>query len=319
MEKKRELEIISHSNMPYLEIFLVEITSRNPHGHADLEIGRIMEGSVALFIEKEQHILLKGDIYIINRYQVHSFVSRSQTPLILAFQIHSHLYRDINQKLTFLRFDNIVKNREMYEKVSVVMLECAKLYFKNEPFCGVECTSLVLHLLSLLLSEHPYTIDEREYKSARANTQRINRITDYIAEHFREKILLEDIAALEGITTYHASHFIKKAFGIPFQEYLNTVRFDHALQLLLHTDLRLLDICLESGFSSSRYLNKMAEKNFGCSAAKLRKNPQLLSLSPARLPASNVELRYSFEKSAHYFQGLKEPSQPFASYYNGFG
>ena len=287
----------------------LEMTARNPHGHADLEIGMIMDGSVMLFLENKQHTLLKGDIYIINCYQIHSFVSCSRSPLILAFQIHSGLYRSINRRLTFVRFDNVVKDGPLHEEMSAVMTECAGLYFENTDFCGVECSSLVLHLLSLLLSRHPYVIaDEREHKTALANTQRINRITDYIAAHFNEKISLEDIAALEGITTYHASHFIKKTFGISFQEYLNTVRFEHAMQLLLQTDLSLLDICLESGFSSSRYLNKMTEKNFGCSARELRKGPQCRTFSPVQLPASDIQIRYSFEKSARYFAELQQSS-----------
>ena len=276
--------------------------TRNPHGHEDLEIGMVMDGSVMLLLENEQHTLSKGDIYLINRYQIHSFVSCSQSPLILAFQINSQLYGNISRKLTFLRFDNVIKDNNLHRKISAVMTQCAGLYFNNDDFCGVECTSLVLHMLALLLGGHPYVIvDEREHKTDLINTQRINRITDYVAAHFNEKITLEDIAALEGITTYHASHFIKKTFGISFQEYLNTVRFEHAAQLLLQTDLNLLDICLESGFSSSRYLNKMTEKHFGCSAREFRKNPKGRILSPVQLPVSDIQVRYSFEKSARYF------------------
>ena len=86
----------------------------------------------------------------------------------------------------------------------------------------------------------------------------------YIIEHHQEHISLDDIAALETITPCHASHFIKNMLGISFQEYLNNVRFDHALQLIHQTDLKILDICLESGLSSSYYLNQMFKKTFNC-------------------------------------------------------
>lgn len=85
-------------------------------------------------------------------------------------------------------------------------------------------------------------------------------ITEYIAEHHQEQISLEEIAEMEQITKYHVSHFIRKMLGISFQEYLNNIRFDHALRLLSQTDLNLLDICMESGFSSSRYLNQIKRR-----------------------------------------------------------
>ena len=91
------------------------------------------------------------------------------------------------------------------------------------------------------------------------------------AEHSSEKISLQDIADLEHITTYHASHFITKILGISFQDYLNNVRFEHALELIQNSDLSILDICMETGFSSSRYLNKLFEEKMGCTAREYLK------------------------------------------------
>ena len=73
MGTQKELEIVRHTTMNNLEIFLVEMTERSPHGHDDLEIGLLLEGSMTLFLEQETYELKKGDIYLINRYQVHSF------------------------------------------------------------------------------------------------------------------------------------------------------------------------------------------------------------------------------------------------------
>ena len=75
MERQREFEIVQHTRMNLLEIFLVEMTSRGPHGHDDLEIGLILEGSLTLFIDQERHDLRTGDLYVINRNQVHSFLN----------------------------------------------------------------------------------------------------------------------------------------------------------------------------------------------------------------------------------------------------
>lgn len=306
MGTQRELEIVRHTTMNNLEIFLVEMTERSPHGHDDLEIGLLLKGSLTLFLEQDTCELKQGDIYLINRYQVHSFLNAGEQNLILAFQIPTDFYRRLNQRLTYLRFEsNVIHSGHLHAHLSDLLLSCARLYFGSEEFRELECSSLLLHALYMLLENCPHTVtSEREYHIAQNDSLRINRIAEYIAEHHQEQISLEEIAEQEQITVCHASHFIRKMLGISFQEYLNNTRFDHALRLLSQTDLSLLDICMESGFSSSRYLNRMFEKNFGCSAKEYRKGKQdknTQNMKEQALPVSNIQKRHSFEGSALLF------------------
>ena len=150
-----------------------------------------------------------------------------------------------------------------------------------------------------LLTITNYTIaSEKESATAKNNSKRLNRITDYISEHYMEHIALQDIAGLENITTYHASHFITQMLGISFQEYLNNIRFEHAFQLISKSDLPILDVCLETGFSSSRYLNQMFMRNLGCSVKEYRKKLEKPRPVGAALPTDNIQNRYSFEQAA---------------------
>ena len=125
---------------------------------------------------------------------------------------------------------------------------------------------------------------------------------DYIAEHYSEHIALDDIAALEHVSACHISHFIKNMLGISFQDYLNQVRFEQALRLADTSDLSILDICLETGFSSSRYLNQMFLKNLGCTVKEYKKMPEKPPFILAALPTDSVQKRYSFEQSAFLFR-----------------
>ena len=61
------MEIVHHTTMNHLEIFVVEMTSRGPHGHDDFELGMILDGTMTLFLEQEQHHLNTVDIYFIKR------------------------------------------------------------------------------------------------------------------------------------------------------------------------------------------------------------------------------------------------------------
>lgn len=313
MGTEKELEIVRHTTMNYLEIFLVEMTARAPHGHDDLEIGVLLEGSLRLYLEQGQYEMKKGDIYVINRHQVHSFLNDGERNLILAFQIPTDFYRRLNYRLTYLRFEsNVIHSGHLHARLSESLQECAEIYFGEQEFRELECASIMLHILHLLLENGPYTVaGEREYRVAKNSSLRINRITEYIAEHHQEQISLEEIARMERITTCHASHFIRKTLGISFQEYLNDIRFDHALRLLSQTDLSLLDICMESGFSGSRYLNQMFVKNFGCNAREYRaslKGRKPMHTKEQALPVSNIQKRHSFEMSAFLFRAVNLPA-----------
>lgn len=309
MSASKELEIIRHTTMNYLEIFLVEMTARELHGHSDMELGILLEGSMTLFLEHEQYDLRPGDIYLINRYQIHSFRNTDGRNLILAFQIHTDFYRKINYQLGYLQFEsNIIRSGHLYQQLRQELLTCADYYFKSAPFTELKCCSVFLNVLYLLLQNTPYTINtEREHTAAQNNSRRISHITEYIAEHYQEHISLEDIAALENVTVCHVSHFIKKMLGISFQEYLNNIRFDHALQLIHQTDLNILDICMEVGFSSSRYLNQMFQKTFGCTTKEYLAQEKRSPKPEKALPVANLQKRFSYESSALLFQKKYKP------------
>ncbi len=312
MSEKKEFEIVQHTTMNYLEIFMVEMTARSPHGHDDLEIGILLDGKLTMFTELEQYDLEAGDIYIINRYQIHSFLNKGSENQILAFRMHTDFYRRIDQQLGFLRFvDGIIRNGELHDELYKTLFECAACYFSASAHNDIKCSSLLMDAIYQLLTSLPYTItSEKESTAAKNNSRRLNRITDYISEHYMEHISLKDIADLEHITTYHASHFITNMLGISFQEYLNNIRFEHAFQLIQKSDFSILDVCLETGFSNSRYLNQMFVKNLGCNVKEYRKMQKKPHLIGAALPTDNIQKRYSFEQAAFEFERFKTSFSP---------
>jgi len=295
MHKKNEYEIIHHPLIPNLELFLIEIASRNPHGHSDLEIGIILSGSIELILEHERIVLQKNDIYVINRYQIHSFFKTEEKNLILAFQINAKFYKHFGSQLARVQFKNfITRENTYYNKLFHSLIDCARTYFSCETYFELKCASLLLDSLHMLsLSETVNILSEKEHSTMRNNTLRLNRITNYITEHYAEKISLEDIAQMEQISTCHLSHFFKKATGVTFQNYLNSLRFEHAYRLVTQTSLNILDICMESGFSSSRYLNQMFIKYVGLSAIDCRRQTHKPPITPQPLPTDNIQKRLS--------------------------
>ncbi len=308
--RKKELEIVQHTQMNFLEIFLLEMVSRQPHGHEDLEIGLILDGNIRLYLDSDSFLLKPGDIYIINRYQVHALSAAGRKSLVLAFQMDTEFYRRMNPSLERVRIEsNIIHSGALHKTLHDDLMTCALCYFQGADNYELRCASIMLDALyHLLSSAHCHRTSESEQRTAQSNSARLNRITDFIADHYTQKISLQDIADREGITTCHASHFIRKMLGISFQDYLNNKRFEHAYRLIRTSkaDFNILDICLETGFSSSRYLNQMFEKKLGCTVKEYLRSEKEPVLTSPSLPADNYERKYEFEKAREKLIGFPD-------------
>ncbi len=296
--QKREYELIQHSTLHHMDVFLVQLVSRSPHGHSDLELGVLLEGSVTLYLEGSRIQLQRGDIYVVNRYQTHSFQAETSSALILAVQVSTKLYRHVDERLARMQFENhIPADDPQHRTLSRLLLGCAQAYHEEE--APLLCASMILECLHYLTRrEQTHTISEKTYAQTRSNAIRMNRITDYLSEHYNDSISLKELAEHEGISPYYLSHMMKDMLGIGFQELLSRLRFEHALRLLEQTDLCLLDICAESGFSSSRYLNQAVQRQFGMSAIAYRRQHKPEGPTAAQTSGGNVETRFSFEDAA---------------------
>jgi AraC-like DNA-binding protein len=120
-----------------------------------------------------------------------------------------------------------------------------------------------------------HMLNAKELSTKKEHSRRLNRMVQYIEDHYNQPIALLDLATLEGLSVTYVSHYLKDHLGISFQTYLNAIRFEHASFLLLNTDLSILNICIEVGISSSRYLNNMFQERFQTTALEFKKKSKL--------------------------------------------
>jgi AraC-like DNA-binding protein len=75
--------------------------------------------------------------------------------------------------------------------------------------------------------------------------------TDYIEEHFAERIPLATLAEIVRLSPYHFCRAFKRSFGVPPHRYHSNRRIEHAKRLLANSDLSVTDVALQIGFGSS--------------------------------------------------------------------
>ncbi|MBX3750809.1 MAG: helix-turn-helix domain-containing protein [Opitutaceae bacterium] len=83
-----------------------------------------------------------------------------------------------------------------------------------------------------------------------AGAGQIARVTRFIAQHYREPLDVRAIADHAKLHPKYLMRVFRKQSGASIWEYLLRLRVSHAQRLLITTDLKVLDVAMESGFSS---------------------------------------------------------------------
>jgi AraC-like DNA-binding protein len=81
---------------------------------------------------------------------------------------------------------------------------------------------------------------------------------------------LPDLARIAGCTPRHLSRIFHEVVGMSFREEQAAVRLARALELLSSTDSKVVDIALDSGYSSLSLFNVMFKRRYGVSPGKWR-------------------------------------------------
>lgn len=101
-------------------------------------------------------------------------------------------------------------------------------------------------------------------------TNRLRAVTEYIEQHYQEKIELSTIAQYAGVSEKYFGIFFKRNTKMNFSDYLTRVRLAHAKELLKDTQLYIKEISAKVGFNSPEYMAQQFMKRFGVTPTQYR-------------------------------------------------
>ena len=93
----------------------------------------------------------------------------------------------------------------------------------------------------------------------------------YIEQNYRNDPSLKDTADAVSVSPGYLSRLFTKTFGISYSCYLNKIKINQAKYLLIRTNMPIIDISLECGFSSQNYFCYAFKNETGCSPLQYRK------------------------------------------------
>lgn len=107
-----------------------------------------------------------------------------------------------------------------------------------------------------------------------SDSKRILKVKNFIDEHYKDEMSLEQLADLAGMTPTAFSRYFKLRTGKNLSEYIVDIRLGHAARRLVDTTDSVSEICWTTGFNTLSNFNRLFRKRKGCNPTEFREKYQ---------------------------------------------
>lgn len=138
---------------------------------------------------------------------------------------------------------------------------------------GLDRLICLLSVLKILAYSSEYEILSSPEVTGQSTKEadRLQKIFDYVMEHFHEDIQLEKAAQIAAMSPSGFSRFFKARTKKNFSHFVNEIRVGYACKQLMKMDFSVSYICQESGFNNMANFNKQFKKITKLSPNQFRK------------------------------------------------
>ncbi len=128
----------------------------------------------------------------------------------------------------------------------------------------------ILYELSVSEGANVLASNSSAKHASREESRRIQKVKQFIDEHYTEELGLSQIADLAGMSPVAFSRFFRQRTGGTLTDYIVDIRLGHAARLLVDTDKNVSEICYECGFNNLSNFNRAFKSKRGSSPREFR-------------------------------------------------
>lgn len=287
-----ELEIIQHRRAEGLTVLVNRLEYRTPHVHPEWELLWVLDQPLRVIGDGEESRLLPGELVLFPPDTPHELRGEPQSTF-LCLQVAPRWLPGTEGLRPEERVVGRVLSSLEQEALKHRLLDIATAYFTAADRYALYCLGQSCLLLYTLLTTLPcHAMTPEELAGQHRRNARLKRLIRYVDENYMHTIRLGDFAREEGCSVSYLSHFIKASINQTFRDYVESVRFNEARKRIAAGAERMLEVCVESGFSDYRYFSRAFKQRYGIT-------PDEFSRQEARLPqdqAPTHRSRHSVER-----------------------
>src|SRR5690606_30424334 len=105
----------------------------------------------------------------------------------------------------------------------------------------------------------------------RRETERINKVMDYLMENHTRNIHLDELASIAHMNKTSFCRYFKTIVHKTYTEFLNELRITNACKMLMNSDLYISEIAYQCGYNNISHFNRQFKLITGLNAKHYRK------------------------------------------------
>lgn len=248
------------------------------HWHDDVELILILSGQMQYKINGESVLLKCGEGIFVNTRQLHFGYSDTKDECeFICILLHPVLLCSscsIEQK--YIKPILFNENIPFYHLTRESAWEIEVLRAISDIYNALDDRVFELKLqrafcdIWIALCENVISI-EKEHCYQGRHLFALKDMIAYINQSYREKLSLEDIARAGGVGKTGCCGIFKQYANKTPNEFLTDVRLRRGGELLRDTDMTVLEISNEVGFSGASYFTEAFHKCYGCTPSEYRR------------------------------------------------
>ena len=211
----------------------------------------------------EQHECKSEDIHEVT-VQFRLYFEMPTSPF--RFNSYKSIYRMLVRAKRGLAFPS--------KAIMLVYHRLVKLSTIEDGFLAVQEFFSILYELSKFDDARELATSSFAKVEVESESKRVLKVKNYIDEHYKDEINLEQLADLVGMTSTSFSRYFKQRTGKNFLEYIIDIRLGHAARMLIDTTDSISEICWRTGFNTLTNFNRLFRKRKGCNPTEFREKYQ---------------------------------------------
>ena len=259
-DKMSTHDLTLHQTIEGIRFYFNSLEYRTSHFHRDIEIMWVLEGGMEVQAGGRTCEVHAGEMFLVNSEQPHEIKTQGGECTLMGIQLSPDLIAEDVPEFPHIQFEKYFVNAlpdPVYQGIERMLVEVMDQYLTKPPLYELYCKSQMRLFLYALLKYLPYRVLTEEQSQTQKNQNaRLQRLVQFVKENYKDNIRLSDFAKREGRSLSHISHFVQDTMHQSFREYVNLVRYHEACKMMMTGQYKMLDICMECGFSDYRYFSK---------------------------------------------------------------
>lgn len=250
------------------------------HAHQGLELLYIHEGEGQLILEQNIFPLQAGDLLLFQPFQLHKIdmqierspyvrtvivLNPSRIDDMLASYPHYRLFfRSLWKDRLPRQLFRVQAGHALLAKLDEfpALLEAADPLYRKEEF-SLFLMAVLQSLRSIVDAVPAATVKRREISYT-------ERIMEWVEQHYRSDVRLDDLAVELHLSPYYISHLFRLETGSSIREYVAAQRLKEAFRLLVSTDLSVQRVAEQVGLKHATYFCQFFKKGSGMTPTQYR-------------------------------------------------